>query len=578
MGVTRNLVDKLLSPFKLLKRETTDKLVLIIEISFIFLLSFSFVYLLDLVLKTTELKGLYHNWAAKSIGSERWYYSYKRIFRAVFLFTGLLFGVSLLFGLWMRRTRDRWSMRDFGFKKEYPTHAIYQGVFLGLLSAGLLIVILFPIEVMTYGFSTAIRDLGFQGLNPQEMNAEILWQTLHLFIWSLSAELYFFAYMSTSLESKVGKSQARWMSSALLVLYLFLFNYLAFPKTAGTNFLDPIRENWTSFSQNSTEIIFRLGWLLWLFIAFILFLHAFLVTKNIIVPIIAHITVNITLLIIAIINAGVTSSMALIPFLFVWILVIGWFILDFRSKNLLRNAFVGRTEEIVPEETETPEIPSISTNPLTSLALFLLLVLLAFVAPFAIVLYLSGVVEAATVASICALDFLLCFTLGLVVLTYSPSRVYDVLLVSEGGLPIAARREIFEADESMISGFFSALESFSQEIDAFEKSAFQTIRKTRYSIVFDDGVLGTKIVAVLDHDRSPMRNQIRSKLHEFEKQYRGQLEQWTGKQFDAASQFVEEISKLDVRFEISSETKWLAFMSYFFLSLIFLVIYLMTQL
>ncbi|NIO22242.1 MAG: hypothetical protein GTN76_16320, partial [Candidatus Aenigmarchaeota archaeon] len=75
-------------------------------------------------------------------------------------------------------------------------------------------------------------------------------------------------------------------------------------------------------------------------------------TKNILVPIIAHITVNIILLVIAIINAGITSSMALIPFLFVWILVIGWFILDIRSKNLLRNAFVGRTEEIVPEETE----------------------------------------------------------------------------------------------------------------------------------------------------------------------------------------------------------------------------------
>ncbi|MFQ6123768.1 MAG: hypothetical protein ACE5R6_04065 [Candidatus Heimdallarchaeota archaeon] len=578
MGVTQNLIDKLLSPFKLLKRETTDKLVLVIEISFIFLLSFSFVYLLDLVLKTTEIDGFYFSLANKYIGTPRWYYTYKRIFRAAFLFTGLLFGVSLLFGLWMRWTRDRWSWSDFGFKKEYPTHAIYQGLFLGFLSAGLLIVILFPIEVMTYGSSTAIRDLGFQGLNPEEMEAEILWQTLYLFVWSLSAELYFFAYMSTSLESKVGKSQARWMSSALLVLYLFLFNYLAFPKTAGTNFLDPIRENWTSFSQNSTEIIFRGGWLLWLFIVFILFLHAFLVTKNILVPIIAHITVNIILLAIAIINAGTTSSMALIPFLVVWILIIGWFILDARSKKLLRDAFVGRTEEIVPAKTEPPEIPSISTNPLTSIILFLLLVVLAFVAPFTIVLYLSGVVEPATVASICALDFLLCFTLGLVVLTYSPSKVYDVLLVSEGGLPIAARREIFEADESMISGFLSALESFSQEIDAFEKSAFQTIRKARYSIVFDDGVLGTKIVTVLDHDRSPMREQIRSKLHEFEKQYRSQLEHWTGKQFDEARQFVEDISKLDERFEISPETKWLAFLSYFFLSLIFLVIFLITQL
>ncbi len=575
MGLTRTLIDKLVTPFKLLKRETTDKIVLITEISFIFLLSFSSVYLLDLVLKTTNL---YPYLKELTLAPTR-VYSGRLIFRVVFLFTGFLFGASLLFGLWMRWTRERWSWSDFGFKKEHPFHAIQQGVFLGLLSAGIYIVVLFPIEAKVYGVSAALADLGFQGLTKQDIVAEITWQTLFLLVWSFSAELYFFAYMATSLESKIGKGPARWMPGILLVLYLFLFNFLAFPKPGADKFyLDVITDNFRNFIRNPEMIIFRAGWLLWLFIIFVLLIHAFLVTKNVLVPIVGHITVNIVLLIIAIIDANVTSNKALVPFLLVWILIIGWLIFDVRSKNLLRSAFIGRTEESLPEDTETPEIPSISTNPLTSIALFILLVFLAFVTPFTIVLTLSGVVEAATVASICALDFLLCFTLGLIVLTYSPSKVYDVLLVSEGGLPIAARREIFMADESMISGFFSALESFSQEIDTFEKSTFQTIRKARYSIVFDDGVLGTKIVAVLDHDRSPMRDQIRSKLHEFEKNNRDMLEKWTGKQFDAANQFVEEISKLDERFEISSETKWLAFMSYFFLSLIFLVIYLMTQL
>ena len=119
-----------------------------------------------------------------------------------------------------------------------------------------------------------------------------------------------------------------------------------------------------------------------------------------------------------------------------------------------------------------------------------------------------------------ALDFLLCFTMGLIVLTYRPSRIYDVLLVSEGGMPIAAHREIFDADEAMISGFLSALESFSQEIDIFEKSTFDAIRKARYSVIFEEGVLETKLVAVLDHDRSPMRARIRAQLHAFEKQNR----------------------------------------------------------
>ncbi len=131
------ITDKLVAPFKLLKRDTTDKIVLIIEISFIFLLSFSSVYLLDLVL---DKMGIYQS-MEKRVFVGALEYSLKLAFRAIFLFMGLLFGASLFFGLWMRKTRERWTWKDFGFKKEQPSRAVYQGIFLGLIAVGLYIVI-----------------------------------------------------------------------------------------------------------------------------------------------------------------------------------------------------------------------------------------------------------------------------------------------------------------------------------------------------------------------------------------------------------------------------------------------------
>ena len=109
--VTRSIIDKLVAPFKILKRETADKAVLIIEISFIFLLSFSFVYLLDLVLKTTNW---YPSLESMIIGSSQWFYTYKRIFRVVILFTGILFGASLFFGLWMESGLIKWMPMGIG--------------------------------------------------------------------------------------------------------------------------------------------------------------------------------------------------------------------------------------------------------------------------------------------------------------------------------------------------------------------------------------------------------------------------------------------------------------------------------
>jgi len=558
-------MDKLVAPFKILKRDTADKVVLIIEISFIFLLSFSFIYLFDLVL--TQI-GWYSSLELSQLGP----YSYKMIFRFIFIFIGFLFGASLLFGLWMRKTREGWNWSDFGFKREKKDQAIYQGVFLGLLSAGLFIVILFPIDVISNGLQSALENIGYS--KDVNLAAEITFNTLYqVLVWSFSAELFFFAYVATSLESKVGKSHARWMSSALIVLYLFLFTYLAWP-IEQKDYLGAIPKMWNRFTEES---IYREGWLLWLFIIFYLLIHAFLVTKNVLVPIVAHVTVNVVSLIIAIIVTGIRSYNALIPYLVVWILIIGWLIFDRRSKNLIRGAFIEEIEEESEGENERTEIPKVSTNFLTAVGLFLLLVLLAFLTPLAILLALPAAeVGSAEIALVSALDFLLCFTLGLIVLTYRPSRIYDVLLVSEGGMPIAAQREIFDADESMISGFLQALESFSQEIDVFEKSTFDAIRKARYSLIFEEGVLATKLVAVVDYDRSPMRTRIRNQLHAFEKQNRALLEDWTGRQFDEANNFITEIRKIDMRLEISSETKWLAFMSYFFLSFLFLVIYLVT--
>ena len=107
----------------------------------------------------------------------------------------------------------------------------------------------------------------------------------------------------------------------------------------------------------------------------------------------------------------------------------------------------------------------------------------------------------------------------------------------------------------MISGFLAALESFSQEIDVYEKSTFDAIRKARYSLIFEEGVLATKLVAVLDYDRSSMREQIRAKLHEFEKKNRDRIVKWDGTKFDEAENLIIEIGKLDIRLEISSETK-----------------------
>ena len=94
---------------------TLDQFVQVLEISFIFLLSFALITLFDTVFKNLDfyapISGYLGIHGIGSLNGGEW----QTIVRITLIFNLLLFTFSLTFGLWMRKTRDGWSWAQMGY-------------------------------------------------------------------------------------------------------------------------------------------------------------------------------------------------------------------------------------------------------------------------------------------------------------------------------------------------------------------------------------------------------------------------------------------------------------------------------
>ncbi|MFX0064159.1 MAG: hypothetical protein ACFFC7_18460 [Candidatus Hermodarchaeota archaeon] len=118
--------------------------------------------------------------------------------------------------------------------------------------------------------------------------------------------------------------------------------------------------------------------------------------------------------------------------------------------------------------------------------------------------------------------------LAVVVLTYEPTKVYDVLLLNKtAGVPIATHIELFQSDEVLISGFFTAISNVSGQLDA-EPSEVQSIKRGEREIIIEEGVL-TRIIALVNKDQPLIRRSIAEMQKQFEiKVDAEKVERWTG--------------------------------------------------
>ena len=210
-------------------REVTrlDQLVQILEISFIFLLTFSLVALIDAVVEEFDL---YQDLSTEYLGRENigsleggnW----EQIVRITLLFNILLFAFSLFFGLWIRRTRDGWTLKQMGYSLRTEKYTLTQlarkGVLLGLIGIIVFysargIVVLADADLnylYTFSFYKGPDEL----YTPRELRAEFYFGIVEMaFVWPLSACFFFFAYTHNSLRARFPVGVANVLSTFFYV-------------------------------------------------------------------------------------------------------------------------------------------------------------------------------------------------------------------------------------------------------------------------------------------------------------------------------------------------------------------------
>ncbi|MFX0181868.1 MAG: hypothetical protein ACFE95_02200, partial [Candidatus Hodarchaeota archaeon] len=158
-----------------------------------------------------------------------------------------------------------------------------------------------------------------------------------------------------------------------------------------------------------------------------------------------------------------------------------------------------------------------------------------------------------------AIIYIAMIGLAIIVLTYEPTKVYDVLIVKmPDGIPISAHQKLFQSDEVLISGFFTAISSVSKELDDDEKADLRSIKRGDRDILIIDGVL-TRIIALADRDQARIRQMVQNRLRKFEAEHSNVLVKWIGdpQAIPKAKVLVKSISNLSIRFDIPQQTRWI---------------------
>ncbi|MFX0171464.1 MAG: hypothetical protein ACFE9L_06050 [Candidatus Hodarchaeota archaeon] len=213
----------------------------------------------------------------------------------------------------------------------------------------------------------------------------------------------------------------------------------------------------------------------------------------------------------------------LIPYFLLIIVICGWYFLNKEDFSTIRLGL-----------THLREIFSKKAEQTVSLVYIFILIVLFFSFSFFIPEILEHIVvnlnsySTGFFALINALVYLVLLGLVLVVLTYEPTKVYDVLLVkSPEGIPIVSRQKLFQSDEVLISGFFQAISSVSQELDDDQRAGLRSIRRGEREILIEDEVF-TRIIALVDREQSRIRNSMIQLQRKFETAHSKVLVSWIG--------------------------------------------------
>ncbi len=545
----------------LIEATRLDRLIQILEIAFIFLLSFSLITLVDAAFVEIDL---YEPIVTDFLGQEGYGSldggNFEQIVRITLIFNLLLFTFSLFFGLWIRKTRDGWTWSQLGYTYRTDNYGfselVLRSILLGLIAVVVFFTVITPIVFFdSDSMDTAILFHAYhsegQLFTSNQLNAEYYFGFIEMgFIWPLSAGFFFFAYCHNSLKARFSTGIANLLSSAFYVTYLAFFFILAAPGK-----LDQL--------PDAVEDPIFWGMLIALFIVLYIFFSAFAETESVVLPFAANFVFNVGLTLIRGFNALNYSSVTelmLLPYFLIVILIALWY---FVRKNHFSTIRLGLTH--------LKQVFSVDTRKETSVISLIGLVTLFFILTVLIPSVLEHIMvhpddfTKSDQAFTYAFMYFILIGLAVIVLTYEPTNVYDVLVVKHpDGIPIAMHSELWQSDEALISGFFSAVSTVSQELESEETTTLRSVKLGEREIIIEDGVF-SRIIALADRDQASIRQSIIALQRSFESRNSKKLAEWLGdpSAIPEANELVDETRHLSIIFDIPQQTRWLVVLTLF---------------
>jgi hypothetical protein len=544
--------------------ETTslDRLVQVIEISFIFLVVYSLITLFDAAMASIDL---YDPISSEYLGEARvgsleggrW----EAIVRVTIVFNLLLFSGSLIFGVWMRKTRDGWNLSELGFTFRTPNYSFRdlaeRGLILGFLVITIqytIMTIAFWIELGSFSDAVLVHHAYFNGKTGELFTSKAL-QAEYYFgfvemgiIWPLSAGFFFFAYAHNSLASKFPRGMANLLASLFYVYYLLVFFMLPHPGKLEQIF---DADTWT-LPLVTQMVVF----LIMLYISF----SAFAETKSVVLPLLLNFILNV---VVTMFRAGNSlmyeeyTPLMLVPYLISLGIVLIYYFRKSKVFSTVKQGWDDLTSVRIPFKQ--------------AFGFSILFITLSFLVPGILEYILANPQEQDYVLPVVtSAIYITIIIFAIIVLTYEPTQVYDVLLISNDGRPIESHLELFQSDDVLISGFFSALSAVSEEFTK-DSSTLQSVKKGEQDIMIEDGVL-TKIVALVDRDRVSLRKMINGIHKPFEVQNRKLLQEWDGTYIAEANGLIMEIGAMEIKFSVDPQTKWIAILSIIFAPIIIILL------
>ncbi len=552
--VDENLITKI-------KANRLDQIIQILEISFIFMVCYSIITLVDaafLELNLYQPLGDYLGDAG--VGNLNGGH-FEEIVRVTLIFNLLLFSVSLVFGLWMRRARDGWSFSQLGYTLKTPNYSfsalVRRGLLLGLIVTFVWYTLVTLVQYALNGDITEAiflhHSFNYDGalLTSHQLSAEYYFGFIEMgFIWPLSAGFFFFAYVHNSLKARFPFGIANLLATTFYVAYLAFFFMI---------------DKRGKFEHLIPAIQTPMFWAMLLSFAVVLYISfsAFAETGSVVLPFLLNFVFNVGLTLFKSLNSLIFISLPestyiwmIIPYLLVLTIIVFWFFVKPEDFSTLRKG-AGHIREIFTKKSRE-EVSLRAT-----IGIFGLFFTLSFIVPGFIEYIVSqrivnpDVFSSELISLVYALTYVVIVGLAIIVLTYEPTEVFDVLLVKmPDGIPIAQRLKLFQSDEVLISGFFTAISSVSKELDEDEKADLRSIKRGEREIILEDGVF-TRIIALVDRDQTRIRQRMQDILRKFEAANAKALANWIGN-IDAipeSTQLVKEIGALSIRFDLPNQTR-----------------------